>query len=108
MNKSNKFSPEVRERAMRMVQEHRADSGLPSPWAAIKSIAPKIGCVSHTLNEWVKKAQFDDSEQRAGTITSNAQRIKELFYGVKTIWSVNHVNYSGIFEQSSKVDGLFS
>ena len=43
MKKSNKFSPEVRERAVRMVQEHRSD--YPSLWAAIESIAPKIGCV---------------------------------------------------------------
>ena len=43
MNKSNKFSPEVRERAIRMVQEHRDE--YPSLWAAVESIAPKIGCV---------------------------------------------------------------
>ena len=42
MNKSNKFSPEVRERAVRLVQEHRGE--YPSLWAAIESIAPKIGC----------------------------------------------------------------
>lgn len=42
MSKSNKFSPEVRERAVRMVQEHRGE--YPSLWAAIESIAPKIGC----------------------------------------------------------------
>ena len=47
MNKSNKFSPEVRERAVRMVQEHRGE--YPSLWAAIESIAPKIGCVPQTL-----------------------------------------------------------
>ena len=52
MKKSNKFSPEVRERAVRMVQEHRGD--YPSLWAAIESIAPKIGCVPQTLNEWAK------------------------------------------------------
>ena len=45
MTKSNKFSPEVRERAVRMVQEHRGD--YPSLWAAVESIAPKIGCVAH-------------------------------------------------------------
>ncbi|MCM3566144.1 IS3 family transposase, partial [Hydrogenophaga intermedia] len=50
--KSNKFSPEVRERAVRMVQEHRGE--YPSLWAAIESIAAKIGCVPQTLNEWVK------------------------------------------------------
>ncbi len=50
MKKSNKFSPEVRERAVRMVLEHRGE--YPSLWAAIESIAPKIGCVPQTLHEW--------------------------------------------------------
>lgn len=50
MKKTNKFSPEVRERAVRLVQEHRGE--YPSLWAAIESIAPKIGCVPQTLNEW--------------------------------------------------------
>ena len=54
MNKSNKFSPEVRERAVRMVQEHRGE--YPSLWAAMESIAPKIGCVPQTLLEWVKRS----------------------------------------------------
>ena len=53
MKKTNKFSPEVRERAVRMVQEQRGE--YPSLWAAIESIAPKIGCVPQTLNEWVKR-----------------------------------------------------
>ena len=57
MKKSNKFSPEVRERAVRMVQEHRGE--YPSLWAAIESIAPKIGCVPQTLNEWVKRVEVD-------------------------------------------------
>jgi transposase-like protein len=47
--KSNKFSSEVRDRAVRMVQEHRGE--YPSLWAAIESIAPKIGCVPQTLND---------------------------------------------------------
>ena len=53
MNKSNKFSPEVRERAVRMVQEHRG--GYPSLWAAVESIAPKIGCVPQTLLDRVNR-----------------------------------------------------
>lgn len=57
MNKSNKFSPEVRERAVRLVQEHRGE--YPSLWAAVESIAPKIGCVPQTLNEWVKRDEID-------------------------------------------------
>jgi transposase len=75
MNKSNKFSPEVRERAVRLVQEHRGE--YPSLWAAVESIAPKIGCVPQTLLEWVKRAEVDAGE-RPGTTTAEAQRMKEL------------------------------
>ena len=88
MTKSNKFSPEVRERAVRMVQEHRAD--YPSLWAAIESIAPKIGCVPQTLNDGVKKAEVA-SGQRAGTTTSEPQRIKELEREVKELRRANDI-----------------
>ena len=57
MNKSNKFSPEVRERAVRLVQEHRGE--YPSLWMAVESIAPKIGCVPQTLLTWVKRVEID-------------------------------------------------
>ncbi len=75
MNKSNKFSPEVKERAVRLVQEHRDE--YPSLWAAVESIAPKIGCVPQTLLEWVKRAQIDIGE-RPGTTTAETQRMKDL------------------------------
>jgi transposase-like protein len=75
MNKSNKFSPEVRERAVRMVQEHRGE--YPSLWAAVESIAPKIGCVPQTLLEWIKRAEVD-AGMRPGMTSAEAQRIKEL------------------------------
>ncbi len=75
MNKSNKFSPEVRERAVRMVQEHRGE--YPSLWAAVESIAPNLGCVPQTLLEWVKRVEVD-AGTRPGTTTAEAQRIKEL------------------------------
>ena len=75
MTKSNKFSPEVRERAVRMVQEHRGE--YPSQWAAIESIAPKIGCVPQTLHDWVKRHEID-SGARDGITTSELQRLKEL------------------------------
>ena len=75
MTKANKFSPEVRERALRMVQEHRGE--YPSLWAAIESIAPKIGCVPQTLHEWVKRHQIDTGA-REGITTTELQRLKEL------------------------------
>ena len=75
MTKSNKFSPEVRERAVRMVQEHRGE--YPSLWAAVESIAPKIGCVPQTLLTWVKRVEIDTGV-REGVTTSEAQRVKEL------------------------------
>ena len=69
MNKTNKFSPEVRERAVRMVQEHRGEYS--SLWAAVQSIAPKIGCVPQTLLDWIKRAEVD-AGVRAGVTTSVA------------------------------------
>ena len=75
MNKSNKFSPEVLERAVRMIKEHRGE--YPSLWAAVESIAPKIGCVPQTSLDWVKRTEID-AGSRPGTTTTEAQRIKDL------------------------------
>jgi transposase len=72
MTKAKKFSAEVRAGAVRMVQEHRGQ--YPSLWAAIESIAPKIGCVSQTLNKWVKRHQIDTGA-REGITTSELQRL---------------------------------
>jgi len=69
------FSPEVRERAVRMVREHGGE--YPSLWATIESIAPKIGCVPQTLNEWVKRDQID-SGVREGITTSEREQMKAL------------------------------
>ena len=75
MKKSPKFSPEMRERAVRLVQEHRSEH--PSQWAAIESIAAKVGCVPQTLHTWVKQHEID-AGQREGVSTTEARRIKEL------------------------------
>ena len=88
MKKSNKFSPEVRERAVRMVQEHRGE--YPSLWAAVESIAAKIGCVPNTLHDWVKRSEIDCGV-RAGVTTSEAQRVKELEREVKELRRANEI-----------------
>jgi transposase-like protein len=88
MKKTNKFSPEVRERAVRMVQEQRGQYA--SLWAAIESIAPKNGCVPQTLNEWVKRAEVD-AGTREGVTTAEAQRVKELEREVKELRRANEI-----------------
>ena len=72
---SNRFSPEVRQRAVRMVLEHGGDHG--SQWAAIGSIAAKIGCTAETLRKWVRQAERDQG-MRAGPTTAEQDRIKVL------------------------------
>ena len=76
MNKKQiKFSPEVRERAVRLVREQRSEH--PSMWAAIETIAPMIGCTAQTLLDWVKRDEIDRGV-RDGISTDERERIKAL------------------------------
>ena len=75
MRKSDKFSDEVRERAVRMVLEHQTE--YDSQWAAIESISGKFGCTSETLRRWVRRAERDQGK-RPGPTTAEQARIKEL------------------------------
>lgn len=88
MNKSKKFSPEVRERAVRLVLEHRGE--YPSLWAAAQSIALKIGCVPHTLYEWVRRHEVD-SGAREGVTSAEKDRVRALEREVKELRRANEI-----------------
>jgi transposase len=73
--RQRRFSPEVRERAVRLVRQHQGEHA--TQWAAISSIAAKIGCTGETLRGWVRQAERDSGE-RAGTTSEERERIKAL------------------------------
>jgi transposase len=75
MARPSRYSPEVRERAVRLVREHGPEH--PSQWAAIRSVAEKLGCRDETLRRWVRQAERNAGE-RPGLTTDERQRLKEL------------------------------
>ncbi|EZB48212.1 transposase [Escherichia coli O157:H7 str. K1420] len=76
MTKNTRFSPEVRQRAIRMVLESQDE--YDSQWAAICSIAPKIGCTPETLRVWVRQHERDTGGGDGGLTSAERQRLKEL------------------------------
>lgn len=75
MSRQNRYSPEVKERAVRLVLEHQGEHD--SQWAAIGSIAAKIGCTPEALRRWVRQAERDQGS-RAGLTTAERDRLKQL------------------------------
>ena len=75
MTQGTRYSPEVRERAVRMVFDHSSEHG--SQWATIVSIATKIGCSPETLRKWVRQVEVDTG-RRGGLTSDERTRIKEL------------------------------
>jgi transposase-like protein len=105
MRKSNRFSPEVRERAVRLVQEHRGE--YPSPWVTIESIAPKIGCSAQTLHEWVKRHERDTG-LREGVSSKERERIKVLERENKALRRANEIlKLASAFFAQAELDRRF-
>ena len=84
----NRFSPEVRSRAVRMVLDHQSD--YPSRWSAISSISSKIGCTPSSLYEWIKKAEVDTG-QRAGVPSDVSEKLKSLEREVRELRQANEI-----------------
>ncbi len=75
MTRANRYSPEVRERAVRML--HEQEPSYASRWAALTSVSGKIGCTPETLRKWVQRTEIDDG-RRAGRTTSELEELKAL------------------------------
>jgi len=75
MGRPSKYSPELRERAVRMVFEHNEEH--PSQWATIRSVGEKLGCSTEALRRWVRQAERDTGH-RPGLTTDERQRLKQL------------------------------
>src|SRR6201990_979538 len=85
---SNRFSPEVRERAVRMVMEHGGDHA--SQWAAMSSIASKIGCTGETLRKWVRQAERDQG-RRAGLSSDERDGIRAMERETRELRQANEI-----------------
>ncbi len=94
MTKNTRFSPEVRQRAVRMVLESQGE--YDSQWAAICSIAPKIGCTPETLRVWVRQHERDTGGGDGGLTTAERQRLKELERENRELCVCGFVSMSGI------------
>ena len=88
MKKASKYSPEFRERAVRMVLEHQGEH--PTQWAAIVSIAGKIGCPAETLRKWIRQAEIDQG-QRDGLPSADRDRLKQLEREVRELKRANEI-----------------
>ena len=104
MGASKPFSPEVRERAVRLVREHQGE--YPTQWAAITSIASKIGCSAETLRGWLRRAERDTG-QRPGVPTDERERLKALEREVRELRRANEIlRKASAFFAAAELDRL--
>ncbi len=88
MTRPNRYSPEVRERAVRMVLENEREHS--SQWSVIVSIASKIGCTPETLRKWVRRTEVDTG-RRGGLTSDERARIKELEREIRELRRTNEI-----------------
>ena len=88
MGRATRYPPELRERAMRLVREHRDEH--PSEWAAIESVARKLGMTPETLRKWLRREEID-RHQRPGVTSGERERIRELEREVRELRRANEI-----------------
>ncbi len=102
MPRNTRYSPEVRERAVRMVAEHRDE--YPSEWAAFTSISAKLGMTPETLRVWVRRAQVDEGV-RPGLSTDERQKLRALEKEVKELRRANEILKDASIFFATELDG---
>ena len=88
MTKATRYPPELRERAIRLVREHRAEHA--SEWAAVQSVAGKLGMTAETLRKWVRRDEID-RRQRPGVTSGERERVRELEREVRELRRANEI-----------------
>ena len=99
---SRRYSPEVRERAVRLVFEHQDEHE--SQWAAIVSVAAKMGCTSETLRIWVRRSEVDEG-RRPGVTSGERERLRELEREVRELRRANEILKSASVFFATELDG---
>ena len=99
---SRRYSPEVRERAVRLVLEQQSEHE--SQWAAIRSVAAKIGCTDETLRTWVRRAEVDGG-RRPGVTSDERERLRELEREVRELRRANEILKSASLFFATELDG---
>jgi transposase len=101
-SRSKRYAPEVRERAVRLVLEHQHEHE--SQWAAIVSVAAKIGCTPETLRTWVRRSEVDEG-RRPGISSDERERLRELERENRELRRANEILKSASLFFATELDG---